>query len=246
MGTQIKTSFNFSGTRIPVRIKSDWRKSVRFSISGKSINIIVPKYYTKEQVHEELFKLKEWSAQQFERDPELFHRFTSIVYQDKEFIKIYGRVFQLSIKKENRKSCSARISKNNVVLIKVPGYIPEQEQHGLIGKVLSRVFGSFFLKDIKERVDYYNRTYFQEPLESVKLKNNQSNWGSCSSEKNINLSSRLLFAPTDVLDYVIVHELAHLKEMNHSSRFWKIVEDVMPDYKQKEDWLSQYGRTLRF
>jgi predicted metal-dependent hydrolase len=78
------------------------------------------------------------------------------------------------------------------------------------------------------------------------LKNNQSNWGSCSSKRNINLSSRLLFAPEKVLDYVIVHELSHLKEMNHSKKFWDIVASVMPDYKKMETWLSKNGDKLKF
>lgn len=246
MASQVKTSFKFGETRIPVRIKSDWRNSVRYSITQKSINIIIPKYYTRSQVEEELFKLKEWSIKQFKRDPSLFHRFMSIIYADNEFIKIYGELFQLKLIYETRKSCSAKINKDKQVIIKVPDNISQHDQHALIGQVLSRVFGSYFTKAITDRVQYYNKLHFQEHIESVRLKNNQSNWGSCSSEKNINLSSRLLFAPTEVLDYVIVHELAHLKEMNHSDRFWKIVRDVMPDYKEKEDWLDKHGQTLRF
>lgn len=246
MATQVKTSFTFGDTRVPVRIKSDWRESVRFSITQKSINIIVPKFFTRDQVIAELHKLKDWSVKQFKRDPGLFHRFMSIVYTHDEFIKIYGEMFQLKLQYETRKSCSAKINKQRQVIIKVPDNISEQDQHSLIGQVLSRVFASYFTKAINARVQYYNHEYFQEHIESVRLKNNQSNWGSCSSERNINLSSRLLFAPTDVLDYVIVHELAHLKEMNHSSRFWKIVRDVMPNYKEKEDWLDKHGHTLRF
>ena len=246
MATQVKTSFNFDGTRIPVRVKSDWRNSVRFSITQKSINITIPKYYTRSQLQEELYKLKEWSIQQFRRDPSLFHRFMSIVYTHNEFIQIYGELFQLKLEYETRKSCSAKINKEKQVIIKVPDNISEHDQHSLIGQVLSRVFSSYFTKAITARVQHYNREYFQEHIESVRLKNNQSNWGSCSSEKNINLSSRLLFAPTDVLDYVIIHELAHLKEMNHSDRFWKIVRDIMPNYKEKEDWLDKHGHTLRY
>ena len=78
------------------------------------------------------------------------------------------------------------------------------------------------------------------------MKYNHSNWGSCSSKGNINLSTRLLFAPDDVIDYVIIHELAHRIEMNHSPRFWKLVSDAMPDYKEKEKWLKVHGGKLGF
>jgi len=69
---------------------------------------------------------------------------------------------------------------------------------------------------------------------------------SCSSKSNINLSTRLLFAPSDVIDYVIVHELTHLIEMNHSQKFWNLVKSVMPNYKQKEKWLKEYGKLCDF
>ncbi|MDV7393186.1 M48 family metallopeptidase, partial [Arthrospira platensis SPKY1] len=77
-------------------------------------------------------------------------------------------------------------------------------------------------------------------------KYNSSNWGSCSSGRNINLSTRLLFAPPAVQDYVIIHELAHLVELNHSDRFWKLVSEIMPDYEEKEKWLKEYGHLCEF
>jgi predicted metal-dependent hydrolase len=78
------------------------------------------------------------------------------------------------------------------------------------------------------------------------LKYNQTNWGSCSTRGNINLSTRLLFAPDDVIDYVIIHELAHLLEMNHSNRFWNIVKKAMPEYREKEVWLKKNGHLCDF
>ncbi|HRI62460.1 MAG TPA: M48 family metallopeptidase, partial [Saprospiraceae bacterium] len=75
-------------------------------------------------------------------------------------------------------------------------------------------------------------------IKSVNLKYNHSNWGSCSAHNNVNLSTRLLFAPQDVQDYVILHELAHLVELNHSDRFWSLVQGYMPDYREKEKWLK--------
>ena len=70
------------------------------------------------------------------------------------------------------------------------------------------------------------------------MKYNKTNWGSRSTKNNINISTRLLFAPKDVQEYVFIHELAHFFEMNHSKRFWDIVGKIMPDYKEKERWLK--------
>ena len=101
------------------------------------------------------------------------------------------------------------------------------------------------LFQIKE-VHFNNTKYFQEEINTIRFKNNQSNWGSCSSKKNLNFSTRLLFAPQEAIDYVIVHELAHLKELNHSPKFWKIVADVMPNYKEQEAWLKANGHLCQF
>lgn len=242
----MKTYFTFDGVKVPVRIKKDWRASVRYSITSKSINVIVPKHYVGPVLAHEIQKLHEWSIGEIKKDPSILNRFRVIVYKDGEFLKIYGQLFQLVIKKSSRKTASAKINKKQQVILNVPTGLDQQQENSLTGKLLSRVFASYFHKAISERVHHYNKVYFQERIEGIRLKNTLSNWGSCSSDNNINLSSRLLFAPTDVLDYVIIHELSHLKEMNHSDRFWKIVRDVMPDYKEKEKWLADYGETLKF
>ena len=78
------------------------------------------------------------------------------------------------------------------------------------------------------------------------MKYNHSNWGSCSEKGNINISTRALFTPNDVLDYLYVHELAHLVEQNHSNSFWTLVQKAMPDYKEKQKWLKENGGKCKF
>lgn len=206
----------------------------------------MPKYLAKSEIETELAKIKEWCKKEFSKNPDLLNRFRVIVYENGEFIRVFGQDFKLLFFREQRKGITGKLTKDNYVELKIPVDADELLVQEAIGKLLSRIFSSYFLKDVVDRVNYFNKTYFQEPIENIRLKNNQSNWGSCSSKRNINLSSRLLFAPLDVLDYVIVHELAHLKEMNHSHRFWKIVRDVMPDYEEKEKWLSAHGDTLKY
>jgi hypothetical protein len=84
-----------------------------------------------------------------------------------------------------------------------------------------------------------NDRFFNKEINSVKLKYNTSNWGSCSTRGNINISLRLMFAKQDVIDYVLVHELAHLIHPNHSDRFWRVVERIIPDYREKEKYLVE-------
>lgn len=206
----------------------------------------MPHGFGKEGVVEELAKCKNWAKVEFDKDPDLLNRFRTIIYENEEFIQIYGQEFQILIFEEDRETVSGKIVDGKYVTFKVPKDFDKIAIHDAIAGLLSRIFSKYFHKAIWERVKYYNDTYFQETIKALRLKNNQSNWGSCSSERNINLSSRLLFAPREVLDYVIVHELAHLKEMNHSPKYWRIVKKVMPGYMAQERWLKKYGHTLRF
>ena len=73
----------------------------------------------------------------------------------------------------------------------------------------------------------------------VTIRNQKTRWGSCSAKGNLNFNCLLMLAPEDVLDYVVIHELCHRKEMNHSPRFWSEVAKIMPDYKNSKIWLKE-------
>ena len=99
------------------------------------------------------------------------------------------------------------------------------------------------LQIIPERVKYFASqagvTYGR-----VTIRHQVSRWGSCSSKGNLNFNCLLMLAPPEVLDYVVVHELCHQKELNHSVRFWTEVEKIMPDYKIRRKWLKDHGNEL--
>ncbi|MFH1536961.1 MAG: M48 family metallopeptidase [Patescibacteria group bacterium] len=83
---------------------------------------------------------------------------------------------------------------------------------------------------IEERLNYFNQFYNHEFCR-VSIRNQKTRWGSCSSKGNLNFNYRILFLPRDTADYIIVHELCHLKEMNHSKNFWILVSQTFPNYK---------------
>lgn len=95
-----------------------------------------------------------------------------------------------------------------------------------------------------KRCDYYANilgvTYGR-----IRIAEQKTRWGSCSSRGTLSFNWKLMLAPMRVLDYVVVHELCHLIEMNHSPRFWALLESIMPEYKEYRKWLKENGNTLR-
>lgn len=79
---------------------------------------------------------------------------------------------------------------------------------------------------------------------NIRIKDTKTRWGSCSSKGNLNFNFRIVMSPEVVMDYIIIHELCHLKHMNHSQEFWRCVESYMPDYPKYKDWLRKKGMEL--
>lgn len=96
------------------------------------------------------------------------------------------------------------------------------------------------MKYLPERVSHFSKI-MGVSCGRLTIRNQRTRWGSCSSKGNLNFNCLLMLMPAAVIDYVVVHELCHLKEMNHSKAFWAEVEKVLPNYKEQVEWLKEHG-----
>jgi predicted metal-dependent hydrolase len=110
-------------------------------------------------------------------------------------------------------------------------------------QVFTRWYKERALEIISERVRQYSQKYGFTPKQ-VKISSAKTRWGSCSLNGTLNFTWRLVMAPLEVIDYVVAHELAHLRVKNHSSKFWKMVESIYPEYKKQRKWLRENGGQL--
>ncbi|MEZ4950859.1 MAG: YgjP-like metallopeptidase domain-containing protein [Saprospiraceae bacterium] len=241
----IEQKWKFGEVEVPVKIYLEWRRSARASLRRGGIIIRMPSFLTGAQQEVQIMNFKIWAENQLQKNENLANQFEKRSYEDGDILQVGKRKYFIKIIKTDLENHHAKLRGRDIFLRLTTKDNPENTDKA-VRHLLSRVIAKDFLPAITEWVLDLNDKHTQKPIKNVALKYNHSNWGSCSTRGNINLSTRLLFAPDDVIEYVIKHELAHLIEANHSDRFWKVVHDMMPDYKEKEKWLKVNGHLCDF
>lgn len=230
---------------IPVVITMERRSGSRFAFTKKGISMRLPLGISEAKFNDYEKKLNEWVAEVVKKKPAILQEYTHKTYTTGQILNLSGRAYILDIQRTNTKGSSAAL-KQGTIYVRISAQYTDEQYSQTLKTLLSRVIGADFLPEITQRVHDWNDKTFRKNINSVNLKYNHSNWGSCSSASNINLSTRLLFTPPEIQDYVILHELAHLIEMNHSPRFWALVQTYMPDYKLRRKWLRRHQSRCNF
>ena len=110
-------------------------------------------------------------------------------------------------------------------------------------ETVNALFDQWYRKKAREiftkRVNFYS-SLIEKKVNRIAIKGQHTRWGSCSSKGNLNFNYRLMLAVPEVIDYVVVHEMCHLLHMNHSKEFWHSVEQILPDYKNRKQWLKEW------
>ena len=173
----------------------------------------------------------------------------------------------IQIIRSNRRTVALEIRRDCTVLVRAPRQMPQrdiekfvQEHEDWIKKHLLQMrqreaeeeqTEKLTTEQIKELADRAlavipERVRYYAPLVGVTygritIRNQKTRWGSCSEKGNLNFNCLLMLMPSEILDYVVVHELAHRREMNHSAAFWALVESVLPDWRERRRWLKENG-----
>jgi predicted metal-dependent hydrolase len=122
-------------------------------------------------------------------------------------------------------------------------YMPDNVTPAQIKDACVQIYRMLAKQYLTERTSLFAKSMNVTP-NAIKISGAASRWGSCSGKKNINYSWRLVMAADEIIDYVVVHELAHLTEMNHSAKFWAVVAGVLPDYKERRAGLRELQHRL--
>lgn len=130
------------------------------------------------------------------------------------------------------------------IIILIPKSIDVSEHSSIVNKLTAKAISNSMYAFVAGRLNVINNKSFNSKIKRVRIKLNKNTWGSTSQDNVITINMKLLYAPLDILDYVIIHELAHTKVRDHSKRFWKIVEEALPNYKEKRAWLKEHGSLI--
>lgn len=228
---QVSDTFSF-----PVIITIESRYNCRASIGKKAVNIKISNRLNKSQQQEQISYFKNWALKHLQPKAAVIENALNKSYAHGDILHIRNQTFQLHIQASSRKNYSGKIVSGHIY-IDMPAMADSEEKTETIRLLIMKTLANYFYMEIANRLIELNEKYFQKRITKFSLKYMTGRWGSCSSSGGISISSRLLLAPHEVMDYVLIHELAHLVHMNHSPAFWKEVTRAMPHYKQSEKWL---------
>ncbi len=142
---------------------------------------------------------------------------------------------------------TVRIARGNkrveITQTEVRIWVSDPDDFEAARSILLSALSARALRRIRERIEHFLPVTGGTPAR-VTVRAQKSRWGSCSSKRNLSFNWKLILAPPECLDYVVVHELCHLTEFNHSQRFWKLVEDCQPDFRVWRDYLKTNGSGL--
>lgn len=163
-------------------------------------------------------------------------------FVDGETFSYLGKKYTLRIRKGSLPQRVTLDGTDIVVLIGEDKTLTTGDEY--IRRILRDFYINQFVDVTRTRMDFFAHQIGVCPRK-VTIREQKTRWGSCSSKGNINLNWRLIMAPMEAIDYVIVHELCHMKEMNHSQNFWNLVESILPDFDESRKWLKANGHRLR-
>ena len=235
---------HFGNTKITYKIlRSDKRKTIGLAVDPEEgVIVTAPKDIEHKEIEEVVNGRAGWILEKLE-----FLREIKEPALDKEFLsgekfQYLGRGYMLKVHPTELRS-SEVILKYGKFNVYIPEYLEERKK--AVREVLLEWYYEHAQKKLEQRVKRYADKVGVEP-NAVKVKHQQKRWGSCTKDKDLLFNWRVIMAPMSIVDYVVVHELCHLKEKNHTDTFWRSVKSVIPDYEERKEWLRVNGPLLVF
>ncbi|TAL68955.1 MAG: M48 family peptidase [Bacteroidetes bacterium] len=198
-----------------------------------SVTVRAPKRVPKKEILDFVKSKKNWIVEKQREAALKVRQARAKKFVEGEMFMYLGKQYPLIITEET--NYALKFSKGNFIL------------HTKCQPTAYQIFINWYkkiaYKYLSQRIEYYSGISGIK-YKNIKINSAQSRWGSCGLKGTINFTWRLLLASPNIIDYVVVHELAHMKELNHSPKFWSIVKSIYPDFLSARKWLADNGHIL--
>lgn len=229
--------------RIAYTVIKTKRRTIGITVDRNGeVTVAVPFYINEKQIREIIQKKTDWIVKKVSEARERNSNTIFREFVNGEKLLYLGKEYTLAIVEKDLSKAEVHMQ-DDAISVYITQKLSEESRKQAIKETLIKWYRQRFTEIVKERIEKYSLQLKVTPYKVV-IKNQKTIWGSCSKKGNINLNWRLVMAPIDIIDYVVIHELCHLRIMNHSKDFWNLVESILPDYYEKRNWLKECGNRL--
>jgi predicted metal-dependent hydrolase len=224
-----------NGDTISYHLERRPRRTIGLKITNDGLVVHAPRHILEFQLKKILQEKSKWIQNKLEARKQ--NHVSPLCWQNGELLQLLGNPITLNLTVDT-KNKHPQFNHDSLTI-----QSPQISQPAFVQRKVVQWYKKQALADFSRRLEIF-AAKLDVPTPPLHLSNAQSRWGSCNSRGVIRLNWRLLQAPPHIINYVICHELAHLKEMNHSAKFWAVVSNLYPHYKQAEKELKQLSPQL--
>ncbi|WP_341328943.1 SprT family zinc-dependent metalloprotease [Methylotuvimicrobium sp. KM2] len=224
--------------------RSSKATKARITVAPGKVQVVAPAGISERTLHRFVEQKQQWVIQALNRLEARVQQVESLApefYIDGVDIPYQGERYRLNVMPTRLKR--VKLEFFDRFIAHVPEAMPSGDHSEAIRDALIR----WMKIDAKLKTEHYVERHKHRHLlspRSISIRSQKSRWGSCGIHNDIHLNWLLILAPPEVFEYVVVHELCHIKVRNHSSSFWQLVADHLPDYRQRRNWLKEQGSRL--
>ena len=226
--------------QIQYQIVYSKRKTIGIILDKKGLLVRAPRRVSKKEITELLIKKESWIRKSINKIDAIQAIPDPIIFRDGELVTFLGNLYPIRIVAETRRSTIVKFL-DGEFLIHVPNRGSNNQD--LIRRKMIQWYREKAATIFSDRIDYFSGAIGAKP-DSVRIRGFRCRWGACHSNGLIEFNWKVLLAPIEIVDYLVVHEMAHLITTGHTPVFRRILGNILPDFKEREKWLRNYGSTL--
>ncbi|MGL4879266.1 M48 family metallopeptidase [Paraclostridium dentum] len=237
----MEVTFMHKNREIKFNIIYRKRKTMSLEIKRDGIiNVIAPNGLDKTFIVDKVKNKSDWIIKKLDEIEVLNNNRYIRSYESGDIFLYLGKEYMLEVLVDKITIGTSVSLENNKLIVR-----SNSNNKDVIQRALKNWYTDETLVIVKERINYY-KLFFEDTVTSIKIKDQKSRWASCTYKNEILFNLRCSMMPIQIIDYIVVHEMCHMKHRNHSKDFYLAVERILPDYKERVKWLKNNGVRMNF